>query len=94
MEGKNKMKQRFKSYKFWVALSAALIIFIQALGKAFHFSIDPTVIDGIVMGFCGVLVVFGFVDKPENKEGEESDEEDNSKSEKKDVAQDKKDKNK
>ena len=62
------MKQRLKSYKFWVALSGAVIIFVNALGKVFGFQIDGAVLEGVIMGFCGVLVVLGFVDKPKSNE--------------------------
>ena len=58
------MKQRLKSYKFWVALSGAVVIFVKALGQAFGFEISADVIDGIIMGFCGVLVAMGLVEKP------------------------------
>lgn len=73
------MKQRLKSYKFWVALSAALIIFVKALGQAFSFDIDEKIIDGIVMGFCGVLVVLGFVNKdvPDTNENEQDKDDEN-----------------
>ena len=58
------MKQRLKSYKFWVALSGAVVIFVKALGDAFGFEISAEVIDGVIMGFCGVLVAMGLVEKP------------------------------
>lgn len=69
-----KLKERIKTYKFWVALSAALIIFANAMGKAFNFEISSEIIDGIVMGFCGILVVCGFVEKPKEQEKNTEDE--------------------
>lgn len=62
------MKQRFKSYKFWVALSGAVIIFINSLGKIFDFQIDSAIVESVIMGFCGVLVVLGIVDKPKTND--------------------------
>lgn len=59
-----KLKDRLKSYSFWVSLSAALVIFVEAIGKAFNFDIPEEIINNIVMGFCGVLVVLGVVVKP------------------------------
>ena len=56
-----------KSYKFWVALSGAVVIFVKALGQAFGFEVNPEVVDGIIMGFCGVLVAMGLVEKPTQK---------------------------
>ena len=66
------MKQRLKSYKFWVALSGAVVIFVKALGQAFGFEVNAEVVDGIIMGLCGVLVAMGLVEKPASK-NEKSD---------------------
>ena len=65
------MKQKFKSYKFWVALSGAVVVFVKALGQVFGFSADESVIDGIIMGFCGILIAIGLVEKPANNETNE-----------------------
>lgn len=66
------LKSRIKSYKFWVALSSAVVIFVNTLGKVFNFEIPPEVIEGVIMAFCGVLVVFGVVEKP--KQSDKTDE--------------------
>lgn len=63
------MKERVKSYKFWVALSGAVVIFVKALGKALDIEINPEVVDGIIMGFCGILVAMGLVEKPKSPAG-------------------------
>lgn len=60
-----KFKDRIKSYKFWVGLSASIVILLQALGDAFGFTVSEEIIQGITMGFCGVLVVFGIVEQPQ-----------------------------
>jgi len=59
-----KLKDRIKSYKFWVALSASLVILLKTLGDALNFEVPEEVVNGIIMGFCGVLVVLGVVEKP------------------------------
>lgn len=59
-----KLKDRIKSYKFWIALSASLVILLKTLGDALNFEVSEDIVNGIVMGFCGVLVVFGVVEKP------------------------------
>ncbi|MDD4408605.1 MAG: phage holin [Clostridia bacterium] len=68
-----KFKDRVKSYKFWVALSASLIILLQTLGEAFGFTISEKVIDGIVMGFCSILVVLGIVEHPADKNNDDKE---------------------
>ena len=65
------MKQRLKSYKFWVSLSASVILFVNALGNLFGFRIDEVAMESVIMAFCGVLVVLGFVDKPKENQSEE-----------------------
>ncbi|MBO5310315.1 MAG: hypothetical protein J6A98_03870 [Clostridia bacterium] len=67
------MKERLKSYKFWVALSGAVVIFVKALGQAFGFEISADVVDGVIMGFCGILVAMGLVEKPAKTTAENDD---------------------
>lgn len=77
------MKKRFKSYKFWVALSGAVVIFAKSLGEAFGFNLSEQVIDSVIMGFCGVLVVLGIVEKPQTPNQETSEVDPASKSDEK-----------
>ena len=80
----------FKSYGFWTALSGALVMLINAIGKCFGFSVEEQIISDIVMAVAGVLVVFGVVAMPkgENTKKEqdenqtETDEKENDETEK------------
>ena len=81
------MKQRLKSYKFWVSLSASVILLVNSLGNLFGFKIDEVAMESVIMAFCGVLVVLGFVDKP--KENQSTTEE-KAKQEKADLPEEKK----
>lgn len=72
------MKDKFKSYSFWTALSGAVVVLLQALGKCFGFSIESDIVTGIIMAIAGILVVFGVVSMPndsakQNKENEKTD---------------------
>lgn len=62
------MKEKLKSYSFWSALSGAMVIFVNALGKIFGFSVEDELISGLIMAIAGILVVFGVVTMPNNKE--------------------------
>ena len=62
------MKEKLKSYSFWSALSGAIVIFVNALGKIFGFSVEDELISGLIMAIAGILVVFGVVTMPNNKE--------------------------
>ena len=69
-----KLQERIKSYKFWVGLSASLVFVLQWIGKAFGFEISAEIVNGITMGFCSVLMVFGFVEKPNKNQNNDSSE--------------------
>ena len=77
-----KFFKRFSKYSFWVSLSGAIVILLNAFGKAFGFSIDNKVVEDCIMAVAGVLVVLGLVGGVSGKTGEnknETDEENNDK---------------
>ena len=61
---------KFKTYAFWLALSSAVVILIQSVGKLFGFEIDSVLIENVVMSICGVLVVLGIITKTDTQEKE------------------------
>ena len=65
--------KKFKSYGFWVSLSAAIIVLLNALGRAFGFSIDEKIVDDVVMSLASLLVVLGIVDMSTNKNDSDDD---------------------
>lgn len=78
------MKKRIKTYSFWVSLSGAIIVLVQAIGRAVGFIANADLINNIVMGIAGVLVVFGIVSSPTEAELNETEEEEESDEEEKD----------
>ena len=63
------MKNKFKSYSFWTALSGAIVLLVESIGKAVGFIPNGDVINDVIMSVAGILVVFGVVSAPlENKE--------------------------
>ena len=72
-----KLKQMIRSYGFWTALAGAIVVLVNAVGRAFGFFVEEEVISNIIMAIAGILVVFGVVTMPKgeqknkNKEGEE-----------------------
>lgn len=62
------MKDKIKSYSFWTALSGAVVVFVNALGKCFGFAVQDELISGLIMAVAGLLVVFGIVTMPSNSE--------------------------
>lgn len=70
------MDKRFKSYSFWTALAGAVVVFLNALGDCFGFSIDNDLVSGLIMAFAGLLVVLGVVTMPKSSENSQPDAED------------------
>lgn len=64
------MKNMFKSYSFWTALSGAIVLLVESIGRAVGFIPNGDIINDIIMAIAGVLVVFGVVSAP-NKNKEE-----------------------
>ena len=64
---------KFKTYAFWLALSSAVVILVQSIGKLFGFEIESSTIENVIMSICGVLVVLGIVTKnTETNKGEDN----------------------
>ncbi|MDE6210385.1 MAG: hypothetical protein K2O31_02970 [Clostridia bacterium] len=53
------MKEKLKSYEFWVSIVSAVMVVLQSISLKF----DLPYIQEIVMGFLGVLAVAGIVKK-------------------------------
>lgn len=89
------MKNKIKSYGFWTALAGAVVVLINALGKAFGFSIDNEVVTNVIMAIAGVLVVLGVVTMPKgedsNQQGESEETDAKSESETLSSTEDEKD---
>lgn len=74
------MMSRFKTYAFWLALSSAVVILVQSVGKLFGFEIESSTIENVIMSICGVLVVLGIVTKKSTPENEKNMEDKNKES--------------
>lgn len=59
-----KVISKISSYGFWVSLSGAIIVLVQAIARACGSDVDQEIIQDIIMGFAGVLVVLGVVSMP------------------------------
>lgn len=72
---------KYKSYAFWTSLSAAIVVLVGTLAQVFGFEADEKIVNDIIMGVCGILIVFGVVKMPSAKtttdEQEKKDDTDN-----------------
>lgn len=62
-----KLKDRIKTYNFWVSLSSAIFLIIKLLGQQFHFNVDESLFSDIITSLCGILVLLGIIAPPTNK---------------------------
>ena len=70
-----KLKKLIKTYGFWTALSGAVVVLVNAIGKACGFFVQEETISDIIMAIAGILVVFGVVAMPKEMKQEKTDEE-------------------
>jgi len=58
------MKQKIKSYNFWISLTSVLILFIRIVGEKFGFVISENDFMDIMVVLCTVFAVLGIFDTP------------------------------
>lgn len=62
-----KLKDRIKTYNFWVSLSSAIFLIIKLLGQQFNFNVDESLFSDLFTTLCGILVIMGIIVPPTNK---------------------------
>lgn len=60
-----KLKDKIKSYSFWVSLASALILILKVLGSRFGFTIDESMVSDIFTAICSILVLLGIIVIPQ-----------------------------
>ena len=65
------MKEKLKSYKFWISVLAGVIVLINTIGAVFKFSVNEVAITSIATAVLGLLVILGVV-KKEDKTDEDN----------------------
>lgn len=62
------MKKKWTSSAFWLSVTGALIVVINALANVFHFKVDEVAITSIATSVIGLLVVLGILTKDTKKQ--------------------------
>ena len=57
-----KLKDRIKTYNFWVGIASALFLILQLIGNQFNFSIDENFYNNLFTTFCSILVLLGIIE--------------------------------
>jgi len=58
------LKNKLKSYSFWVSLASAMLLLMQTIGRPLGLVIDESTYMSIVNSVLGVFVVLGIVSHP------------------------------
>lgn len=66
------IKEKMKSYSFWMSLTSAVILVINLIGQKYGFVIDDGFISDLVTSLCGVFVILGIIVLPTNKNTSET----------------------
>lgn len=74
-------KPLYKTYSFWLGLSSAVLLLIQAIGEPLGLKINEAQYMAIVNAVLGIFVVLGIISNPASKV---NDNQDNNKIEKQD----------
>ena len=56
-----KLKDRMKTYNFWLSFASALYLLIHQIGKKFGFNVDESLYNEVITSICSVLVLFGII---------------------------------
>lgn len=59
-----KLKDKIKSYSFWVSLASAVILILKVLGSRFGFTIDESMVSDLFTSLCSILVLLGIIIVP------------------------------
>ena len=62
-----KLKDRIKTYNFWVSLSSAIFLLLKVLGTQFGFKVDESLFSDLITSLCGILVILGIIVPPSAK---------------------------
>lgn len=57
---RNEFFEKLKNYGFWLSLAGAVVYLLQACGV----KIEQPMVEGIVNGVCGILIVLGIINNP------------------------------
>jgi len=60
------MKQKIKSYNFWISLTSVLVLFVRIVGEKFGFVISENDFMDIMVVLCTVFAVLGIFETPKS----------------------------
>lgn len=67
-----KLKDRIKTYNFWVSLSSAIFLIIKVLGNQVGFKVDENLFSDLITSLCSILVILGIIVPPTKTQNKSS----------------------
>lgn len=62
------IKDKLKSYNFWITLVSAIILLLQIFGEKFNFKVDSNFIIDVTTALCSIFVILGIISVPKSKQ--------------------------
>ena len=67
------LKDKMKTYNFWLSLVSACLLIARIIGDKFGFSIDSVLVMDITTGVCGIFVILGIISAPQKNASTKGD---------------------
>ena len=59
------LKDKMKTYNFWISLVSAIVLLMRVIGNTYGFSVDSGLIMDLTTGVCGIFVILGIISVPQ-----------------------------
>jgi len=59
------LKDKMKTYNFWISLVSACLLIARIIGDKFGFSVDSGLVMDVTTGVCGIFVILGIISAPQ-----------------------------
>jgi len=61
------LKDKMKTYNFWISIASAIVLIVRIVGEKFNFFVDATLLMDITTGLCSIFVICGILSVPKSK---------------------------
>lgn len=59
------LKDKMKTYNFWISLVSAVLLVARLIAGKFNIEIDSSLVMDVTTGLCGIFVVLGIISAPQ-----------------------------
>jgi len=62
------LKDKMKTYNFWISLVSAVLLLVRIIGDKYGFAVDAGLVMDITTGVCGIFVILGIISAPQKNQ--------------------------